>query len=89
MPIKFTYDPAVKILFTKAEGLVTFADIQRCLDNESAGTVRGHRELLDASAAWTNITSEEVELLVGLLQTEMQKAAVGPTAVVTTDHNFF
>ena len=41
MPIRFTYDDQLKILFTTAEGLVSFAELKRHLDEEDGNDGRG------------------------------------------------
>ena len=89
MPIEFIYDPAVRILFTRACGLVTFAEIQHHLDREVREDALGHRELFDASDAHTNVTADEVRAVVKNLQGLMQKERFGPTAVVTDNDNLF
>jgi hypothetical protein len=89
MPITFTYDPALKILFTTATGGLSLADIQDHLDRESDGKALAHRELFDASTAWTDFTLEQTRLLVHRLCGMMQKHQFGPTAVVSRDDELF
>jgi hypothetical protein len=89
MPIRFTYDQQRKILFTTAEGLVSFEDIEKHLDQETAEKALGYPELVDASAAWTNLPSEEVRQIVLRLQAMRRTVQLGPTAIVTTNDMFF
>jgi hypothetical protein len=85
--ITFTYNPTLKILFTKAEGLLSLADLLSHLDNERYREALKYRELVDASAAWTNVTPEEARQLVLHLRT-MPNGFLGPKAVVTKDSYF-
>jgi hypothetical protein len=89
MSIRFRYDPELKILFTTAEGLVTFEDIQSHLDEESRAGALAYRELFDAMKARTNLTASEVRLVVGRLKSMMQAHSMGPTAVVTVNAVFY
>jgi hypothetical protein len=88
MPINFRYDPELKV-FSTAEGLVSFRDIEVHLNRESEEKALGYRELFDARAAWTDVTSEQVRLLVRRLCTIMQKFPLGPTALVTDNDTVF
>jgi len=85
MSITFQYDPDVRILFSTAEGPVSFQEIETHLDRESEAHALGYRELIDATRASADITAEEVRLLARDLRARMQKAAFGPTALVTGD----
>ena len=85
MPIRFTYHYQHGILVTTAKGLVSFAEIQRHLDEETAAKALGYREIVDASTASTNLTSEEVKQLARRLETMMRSGTLGPTAIVTTN----
>jgi hypothetical protein len=88
MPIQFTYDPELKILLTVAEGVVSFAEIQKHLDDETAARALGYPELFDATAASTSLTPGEVNQIVGRLQI-MCNVPFGPTAFVTVNDTFF
>lgn len=89
MPIRFIYDPYVRILFSTAEGIVSFSDIDIHLTEEHRELALAHRELVDASAATTNLTSAEVRIVVERLRGLMQKGPFGPTALVTSDDTLF
>jgi hypothetical protein len=89
MPIRFQYDPVLRILFSTAEGLVSFRDIDIHLTEENQDRALAHRELVDASAATTNLTGEEVRAVVERLRSLMQKGPFGPTALVTSDNTLF
>jgi|SRR5215831_12964325 len=89
MPIRFTYDLQVKILLTTAEGLISFAEIQKHLDEETAAKALGYREIIDASAASTDLTPEETRELVRRLETMLRNGPLGPTAIVATNDFLF
>jgi hypothetical protein len=89
VPIRFTYNSKAKILFTTAEGLVSFEEIQAHLNGEWSAHLVGSRELVDASAASTNLTSDEVKKIVATLQHMASQREFGPTAVVTNDNVLF
>jgi hypothetical protein len=52
MPINFRYDPELRVLFSTAEGLLSFLDIEAPINKESEGKALGHRELFDARVAY-------------------------------------
>ena len=70
MPITFNYDPDLKILFTMAQGRISLADVQEHLDQESEEKALVHRELVDASNAWNDLTLEQVRVLVHQLRND-------------------
>jgi hypothetical protein len=85
MPIRFTYDPQLKVLFTTAEGLISFAEIQRHMDEETAAKALGYSEIVDACAASTNVTSEEARELARRIEALMRAGPFGRTAVIATN----
>ncbi|HXK05345.1 MAG TPA: hypothetical protein VMS37_23275 [Verrucomicrobiae bacterium] len=89
MPIRFIYDPYLRTVFSTAEGLVSFRDIDTHLTDENRERALAHRELVDASAATTNLTAEEVRGVVERLRSLMEKGPFGPTALVTVDPTLF
>jgi hypothetical protein len=89
MPIRFTYDDQKNILFTTAEGLVCYEEVQRHLDAEAAANDLGYREIIDASAASTNITVDQTKELARRLEALMHGAPFGRTAVVTNNDVVF
>ena len=91
MPIRFTYNSKLNILFTTAEGVVSFEEIQAHLKGEWSAHLVGTRELVfDASAASTNLTSVmKVKKIVATLQQMAKQREFGPTAVVTNDNVVF
>src|ERR1044072_4938725 len=89
MPIRMRFDPELRILFTTAEGVITLKDVQAHLDEEEAECHLDARELFDASAATTDLTSSDVKEILVRLKERMQKGQFGPTSVVTRDDTFF
>src|SRR5215469_10553436 len=89
MPIRFTYNSEVKILFTTAEGVISFEELQAHLNGEWLAQRVGSREFVDASKASTSLTSQEAkEIVASLLQTASEQE-FGPTAIVTSDNVLF
>jgi hypothetical protein len=89
MPIRFNYDADSEIVFTKAEGLVSFEEIQKHLDEEADAGSLSQAEIFDASSATTNLTSDETRSVARRLQALMQTGLLGPTAIVTDNDVFF
>ncbi len=88
-PISFQFNPALDIVIAKAEGLVTFQDIQAHIDCESQRRALGYPELVDATGAQTNVTPDQVKQIVERLRAEAGKGTFGATAIVTdSDHLF-
>ena len=87
--IRFTHDTARKVLFTNAEGLVSFTDIKCHLSREASEGALPCRELFDASAACTDVTQHEVRELAGHISTLAKNGSLGPTAIVTQNDVFF
>ena len=77
MSIRFRYDPELKILFTTAEGLVTFEEIQSHLDEERHAGALAHRDLFDAMKARTNLTVTQARFVVGRLKSMMHAHRMG------------
>ena len=89
MPIHFHYDPAVGILFTHAEGLVTFDEILRHLNEERKAKGVAHPEVFDAAEARTDATEEQVRVVAQRMIDMRRQGAFGPTAVITTNDVVF
>jgi len=89
MPIRFAYDRSVNVLFTKAEGLISFEDINRHLDEESRADALALREIVDATDAHTNLSLEEIREVAARLYHLAGTHSLGPTAVVTENDVVF
>jgi hypothetical protein len=88
-PISFHFNPALDLVITKAEGLVTFEDIQGHIDCESQRRALGYPEVIDATGARTNVTPDDVKQIVERLRVEASKGAFGATAIVTNSDHLF
>lgn len=89
MPINFHYDPDVGILLTSAEGLLTFDDILRHLDEERNANGIAHPEVFDATQAHTDSTAEQARVVVQRMIEMHRQGAFGPTAVITNNDVVF
>ena len=89
MPIQFHYDPDVGILFTRAEGLLTFDEIIRHLNDERNANSIAHPEVFDATQASTDSTAEQVRVVVQRMIEMRRQGAFGPTAVITNNDVVF
>jgi hypothetical protein len=89
MPIVYVIDRFLQRMVTRAEGLVTFADITAHLDAEAREHGLGLPELIDARSAMTNITPNEVRQLVHCVHDMVQRQPFGPTAILATNDVVF
>jgi hypothetical protein len=89
MPIQFHYDPDVGILFTRAEGLLTFDEILRHLNEERDAKGIAHPEVFDATQARTDATAEQIRVVVQRMIGMGRQGAFGPTAVITNNDVVF
>ena len=89
MSINFQYDPDFGILLTRAEGLLTFDEILRHLNEERDAKGIGHPEIFDATQARTDSTAEQVRVVVQRMIDMHRQGAFGPTAVITKNDVVF
>jgi hypothetical protein len=89
MPINFYYDPHVRILFTRAEGLLTCDEILRHLDKERKANAIAFPEVFDATQASTDVTGEQARVIVQRMIDMYRHGAFGPTSVITTNDVVF
>jgi hypothetical protein len=85
MPISYAVDQRSGHLVTRAEGVVTFQEIDGHLDLEQRNRDLHRPELIDARGATTNITPLQVRLLIQRAANMLRLVDVGPTAIVTTN----
>ena len=74
---------------TRADGVVTFQDVNRHLDEEEREGGLDLPELFDARGAETDLTSEQVRRLVQRAARAARTIPLGPTAIVATDDNLY
>jgi hypothetical protein len=90
MPIQFKCDTETGILFTRAEGMVSFEDIRQHLEEEAADAeAAGYPEIFDASDASTNLTSAQIKLIADRVTSMMKADRFGPTAIIANKDAVF
>jgi hypothetical protein len=89
MPIEFRYDEVRGILFTTAEGVVSFDDVWNHIEREAREGDLTCKELFDATNATTNMTPGEVRHLAESIRGKLDRSGFGPTAIVTRNDVFF
>ena len=89
MPIQYVIDGIDQRVLTHADGLVTFQDLSQHLDAEERDRGLGLHELFDARGATTNVTAEQVRMLVQRAADTLRRIPLGPTAIVATDDVVF
>lgn len=82
MPIRIEYDTRRNRLETSVDGLLTFEEIQRHIDDEEANGHLCLPEIFDCKDASTNLSREQIELLVERLLNYPKNKCLGPTAIV-------
>jgi hypothetical protein len=85
MPIRYSADPVNRRLVTRADGVVTFDEINAHLDLEQRNRDLDRPELIDARGATTDLTTEQVRQLVRRAADMLRLVELGATAIVTTD----
>jgi hypothetical protein len=89
MPISYYIDETSQRIYTRAEGLVTFAELHAHMNAEESSPAASYSEIFDCSGATTNITSEQIRLLAAERQTIANRQPAAPVAVVATNNVFF
>lgn len=82
MKIRFSVDYADRLVSTRAEGAITFADISAHLEQERLAGALAYRELIDGRGATPAVSSEEVRSVVAILRRLGSDSPLGPTAVL-------
>lgn len=90
MPIHLRIDDVRRRLYTRAEGLVTYAEMRAHVYTELSPEAATYGELVDCSGATTDVTGDEIRQLARERQKvdELQRRP-GPVAIVATDNVFF
>lgn len=90
MPIRFRIDHTRRRLYTRAEGLVTFADMRAHVNAELSAEEATFGELIDCSNAATNVTGAEIrQLAAERKKVDERQRRPGPVAVVATNDLFY
>jgi hypothetical protein len=85
MSITYSVDSRSGHLMTRADGVVTFREIDEHLDVEQRNRDLHRPELIDARGATTDVTALQVRLLIQRAASMLRAADVGPTAIVTSN----
>ena len=72
-------------MLTRADGVLTFHDLNAHLDVEQRNRDLHRAELIDARGATTDITTAQVRRLVQRAADMLRNVDLGPTAIVTTN----
>src|SRR5512144_1248955 len=89
MTITLAVDHVRRLLFIRAEGFITLADIQAHLVEERFVGGLPYRELIDARGYRPAFSADDVREIVALLRRLGKDSRLGPTAIVVdTDDGF-
>jgi hypothetical protein len=89
MAITSVIDRLSQRMVTHADGIVTFHDVNRHLDDEERQRGLDLPELIDARGATTDLTSAQIRRLVQRAAQLVRTIPLGPTAIVTTDDTLY
>lgn len=82
MPLTYVIDRVQQRMTTYADGLVTFDDISQHLAAEERDRGLDLPELIDATGATTDLTTDQVRELVRRAAETVRRVPLGPTAIV-------
>jgi hypothetical protein len=85
MGITYVVDHARRRVLTRADGVITFADITAHIDAETGDRPASYQELFDATGTTTDLTAEQVQTMVQRASQAFQKEPIGETAIVATE----
>jgi len=89
MSIHYSVEPISGRITTRADGILTFHEINAHLDLEERNQDLHRPELIDARAADTDLSTEQVRRLVQRAARMVRDVKLGPTAIVTTNDVVF
>jgi hypothetical protein len=89
LPISFRIDPDRRRIYTRAQGVVTSADLLAHMNADVTDEVASYSEIFDCTGAATNITPEELRKLADERAKIGRQRPPGALAVVATNNNFF
>jgi len=89
MPIRYEFDHVHGRLITRADGVLTFHDINAHLDVEQRNRDLELPELFDARSATADLTTDQVRRLVDRAANMLRFVTPGATAVVTTNPTLY
>ena len=82
MALSWTITHEDRLVFAVIEGAVTFADVERYLEDVVAKGGLTYRKLVDARQGTSQITDSEVLIYAGRVKAYSQMGRLGPLAVV-------
>jgi hypothetical protein len=82
MPIVLEIDHEHQAVKATATGRITIGDVRSHLSEEDAERGLCYREMIDATQATVQFSSEDVRTILGILRQLARKGALGPTAVI-------
>ncbi len=82
MPIAMRIDGAGRRVNTRAEGLVTYAELSEHLDERERHGPTDVPELFDATGATTDLSGDQVRALVRRVDALLRRKGAGPRAIV-------
>jgi hypothetical protein len=85
MPITIVVDHEHPLVTTTVWGHVTYEEIQSHLSEEERLRATGYPELIDAMAASTTLTTDEVRALVNRTHDMLRQGPFGPTAIASNN----
>jgi hypothetical protein len=85
MAITFVIDRIRQRMLTHADGVLTFEELDRHIDEEERARALDLPELVDARGAKTDLTAEQVRRLVRRTTQLARTTPLGRTAIVATD----
>jgi len=88
MPIRYRIDDARRRIYTRAEGVVNYEELRTHMYAEAGERAASYAELLDCSAATTNVTPDEVQKLASARRAIAKSQPPGALAVVAADTEF-
>ena len=83
MTISSQVDEARRRIWTAAEGLVTYEELEAHITQEEQDGTLGHAEIIDARGAKTDVTSSQVHALVHRTNQLVRRGRFGALGIVT------
>ncbi|MBI4659531.1 MAG: hypothetical protein HY735_11885 [Verrucomicrobia bacterium] len=90
LPISCRIDHARRRLYTRAEGVVTYAEMRAHVYTDLSSEEAAYGEIIDCSNATTNVTGADMrQLAAERKKVDERQRRPGPVAVVATDDLFY
>jgi hypothetical protein len=89
MPLHWTIDSQLKLFAARADGDITFADLNRMLDAMAGAQAHGYRKLFDGSQGDTQMSPGEFLSLGVRMRSIHATGPMGPLAVVLPANKYY